>query len=144
MGRNTYYEALAGAHCPAPATLARLRAALERAGRPAHGNEALRDRAAWRAALAIASERLGLAAAAVMASDPARKATADQVWMQAARARQLAYWLANGMLGLTTSEIGRLAGVTKQAVSVGIRKTEDSTDPQIVAARARLEEVFSG
>lgn len=146
VGVRTYYDALGGVKKPGKATLSRLAAALGRCQRKASDSgqlQALRDKAAWRCALVLAAAQLGQDGRLVLAADPARKATADPEWMAAAQVRRLAYWTANGMLGLSASDIGRLAGVTKQAVSKGIQEMEDTTDPAMRAARRHLEKVFS-
>jgi hypothetical protein len=144
VGRQTYYDALNG-HCdPSKATVSRLHAALARF-KMAYGGEPgpLSLHAAYRLSLVLAAAQLKSDARAALTADPKRKATADPVWKEAARVRQLAYWITSSIAGFKQAEVARAAGVTKQAVHEGIKAVEDDTDPVMMAAMRHLEEIFS-
>lgn len=144
VGTRTFYDALNGTYEATPATLAKLGAALQRfrlsyACDPAP----FAVLAAYKAALVIAADHLKADARAVIFSDPGRKATADRQWREAARVRQLAYWITVNLGGLRGSMVARAAGVTKQAISAAIKELEDNADPDVKRAMRHLEEVFS-
>ena len=147
VGRRTYDYARAGIGTVTPATIAKLNAALKRF-RLGVGAEAgqMAPHVAFKVCLVLATFHLAGApipvkARAALAADPARRATSDPQWLEAARARQLACWIANGQLGFRTTDIARAAGLTKQAVSAAIQVVED--DQGLARIRADIEEVFS-
>lgn len=143
VGTRTYYEGLNGNGTRAD-TLAKLNQALSRFNM-AYGGETgpLAAHAAYKSAVVIAALYMRADARAALSSDPSRKATADPDWLASSRVRRLAYWIANGMLGFRVTEIARAAGVSKQAVSNGIKLLEDDEDPEIRRVCRQLEEVFS-
>jgi hypothetical protein len=133
---------LAGAKAPRPATLAKLAAALDRCQRRNAGGGPAGNQAAYRAAVVVAAMLTKADARAALAADPAAKASANPLWLAAAQTRRLAFWIANGQLGLRVTDIARAAGVTKQAVSSAIRELEDDDDPDTRHALRQIEEVF--
>jgi len=147
VGTRTYYEALDGTTVARPATIAKLNQALGRFKLAYAGDSGpLTVHAAWKGALLIAAFTLKTDPRAVLFSDPSRRATANPAWLEQAHARRLAYWLANGLMGFRATEIGRAAGVTKQAVSQGIKEflALRDTDKSLDRACEQLEEVFFG
>jgi hypothetical protein len=144
VGIRTYYNVLNGDVEPTPPTVARLHAALARF-KMAYGGDPgpLSLHAVYKLSLVLAAAQLKSDARAALTADPKRKATADPVWKEAARVRQLAYWITSNMAGFKQAEVARAAGVTKQAVHEGIKSVEDDPDPVMMAAMRHLEEVFS-
>lgn len=120
----------AGTHRPDAASLARLDQALARLrlGQIPAGEHERALNATYRAALALAALSLGCDPADAQASAPAARATASAEWTAAARARRLALYLLNAGLGFKITAIARVAGVTKQAVSLAVRDIEDARD----------------
>lgn len=144
VGVRTFYDALQGTYTVRPDTLSKLNLALARFKMSYAGDPGpISVHACYRAALVIAAFQLKADARAVMFSDPGRKATADDEWRDASRVRQLAFWIANGLLGFPQADIARAAGVTRQAVSKAIEKLEDDAGPDVRRAMKALEEVFS-
>jgi hypothetical protein len=144
VGRQTYLDAVAGTCEAKPSTLAKLSLALQRF-RLAYGGDSgpLTVRAAYIAALMLSAQMLKGDAREAIFSDPARKATGDAKWLQAARVRRLAFWTSNYLMGFRVSEIGRAAGLTKQAVSKAITDVADDTDPEMQRVCKELERMFS-
>jgi len=144
VGRQTYLDAVAGLCEARPATIAKLNLALQRF-KLAYGGDSgpLTVRAAYTGALLLSALMLKGDARDAIFSDPARKATGDPQWMQAARVRRLAFWISNYLMGFRVSEIGRAAGLTKQAVSKGITEVSDDPDPDMQRVCKELERVFS-
>lgn len=141
---RTFQYLMAGTFEARPATLAKLNAALGRfklsyAGEPGP----ISVHAVFKLALVLASGQLKADARTVLVSDPARKATADREWREAARVRQLGYWIAVNLCGFRGVDVAKAAGVTKQAVSAAIKELEDEADPDVKRAMRHLEEVFS-
>lgn len=133
---------LDGRKTPRPATLAKLAAALARCRRTNAGSGPAGNEAAYRAAIVVAAMVTRADARAALAADPAAKASANPLWLAAAQTRRLAFWIANGQLGLRVTDIARAAGVTKQAVSSAISELEDDDDPETQQALRQIEEVF--
>lgn len=144
VGTRTWYDAIEGTKEARPATLAKLNLALQRYRLAYAGDTGpLTVRGAYIAALMLAAQMLKSDAKAALFSDPARKATGDPQWLAAARVRRLAFWMANGLMGFKVSEIGRAAGLTKQAVSKAITDVGDSTDVEMQRVCKELERMFS-
>lgn len=143
VGVRTFHDAVRGTYTPRAATLATLEAALDRFRR-AYGGDAgpTETHAAYRCAVVLAAAVLKADARAALDAEPAAKASANPAWLAAARVRRLAFWIANGQLGLRVTAIARAAGVTKQAVSSAIKELEDDEEPETRLARRRVEEMF--
>lgn len=144
VGTRTWYDAIEGTKAPKPATLAKLNQALLRF-RLAYGGDCgpLTVRAAYVGAVLLAAMVLKTDGKAALHSDPARKATSDPAWANQARVRRLAFWISNYCMGFRVSEIGRAAGLTKQAVSKAITDVADATDPEMQRVCKELEGMFS-
>ncbi|RWN78056.1 hypothetical protein [Mesorhizobium sp.] len=144
VGTRTWYDAIEGTKAPKPSTIAKLNMALQRF-KLAYGGDSgpLTVRAAYTGALMLAALMLKSDGKAALFSDPARKATGDKQWLQAARVRRLAFWISNYLMGFRVSEIGRAAGLTKQAVSKAITDVADDPDPEMQRVCNELERMFS-
>lgn len=143
VGVRTYYDALDGRYSPKPATLAKLNTALGRFKQAIAGELGpITLHSAYKLALVLAAFQLKASAREAINSDPTRKATANKDWMEAARTRQLAFWIVNVLLGFKQSEVARAAGVSKQAVHAAIKDIENEEDADISRACQQLEEVF--
>lgn len=135
-----------------PGTLARLRRAL--AGKPAQVRTPpppVMIRTVYRGfMLAIAQEFFpGLpadaAAIEALAQDPALSANPNVKWAAAAKARSLAVYCTVIELNLPGAQVARAVGVTRQAVSVMLRRVEDlRDDPAIEALIGRAGEILIG
>lgn len=144
IGRTTYREALLGRPIMA-ATLAKLQLALKRIHIGFGGEaEGISPKAAFSGAMVIAANYMKADAYKALNSDPSRRATANPEWLRAAQVRKVGYWIANGCMGFRTSDIGRAAGVTKQAVSNAIAdvETERDRDPDLDRICREIERVF--
>lgn len=100
--------------------------------------------ASYRLAVAIVAERFGAQAAEVLAADPGKRATADPAWMQAAKLRRLALYIANIYLEIPQAELARAAGMSKAAVSIAMNAVEDLRgDSDTEAMLKAIEEAFA-
>ncbi len=84
----------------------------------------------------------GLDAATALASDPGLRANASASWRDAARVRELAVYCTVTELNLSGSKVAAAIGLTKQAVSLMLRRVEDLRDQPVwdaqIAAAAAL------
>ncbi|MCW5697894.1 MAG: LacI family DNA-binding transcriptional regulator, partial [Bauldia sp.] len=143
ISASTWYDGLNGVKVSRADTLGRLNLALKRFKLARGGDPGpLSVHASYRFALVLAAFELRADAKAVLFSDPARRATADEEWLAASRVRELAFWTLNGMGGVKVSDVARAAGVTKQTVSKAIQRVEDNDDPNLKRICKKLEEVF--
>lgn len=141
--RSTYRRAMRGDIAVRPATLAKLNMALKRFQIGFAGEASkIAPHAAFRACVLLVAFSTGADARAALESDPARRATADPIWLAAARTRRIAFSIANQWLGFSISDVARAAGVTKAAVSAAIRELEDlrDQDPGLDRLLNRIEE----
>lgn len=146
IGRRTYDYVLGGRSQPTPATMAKLQRALGRY-RIGFGGEAgqLAPHSTFRAVQVLAAFHLKVDARQAISADPARRATMDRDWRQAAKVRRAALYITNQFFGFTQSDLARAAGMTKQAVSAAIKELEDERDEDaaLKALLDELEEVFA-
>lgn len=146
VAESHYYRLMARQHSPRASTISRLSMALHRY-RIGFGAEAgeLAPHAALKVTMVLAAFCLKADARAALDADPARRATSNAEWMEAARVRRVAIYIANQFLGFTQSDLARAAGVTKQAVYTGITEMEDErdNDAALKALLDQLEEVLS-
>ena len=75
----------------------------------------------------------------VLDQEPARRATEDPVWLQAAHLRRAALYLAYIMFPLTQARIGRIAGLKKASVSLAIKEIELEREDNL----NRFEQLFA-
>ncbi|MBX3580094.1 MAG: hypothetical protein KF723_23065 [Rhizobiaceae bacterium] len=130
LATRHYYKLLRGVWPATPATLARLELALRRARKgvgPVDRHGELVE-IAYRTVLALAARELGADGSKAQVSDPGRRATQDPAWSQAAAARELAVYLLHCGCGLSQTDVGAAAGMTKQAVSTAVKRIEDRAD----------------
>lgn len=142
VASSTYNRALRGICLPSSRTLDKLEAALA-GGRPKLSAPDLHT--IFRGYLVTAAHALGLDPEVVTASDPGRRATNDPVWARCAHARALAVYCMGMEHGLGPSALGRAAGVTKQAVSIMLKRVEDlRDDPAVDALVEKAGRLISG
>lgn len=125
LAGRRYNFLMRGINQPTAATLARLKLALQRLALARDCGTDHRAAMIYRMAVALAAGALGRDAAAVLKSDPGRRATQDPAWMAAAEVRRLAFYLMNAGAGMKQTEVARAAGVKKQTVSLAVRELED-------------------
>lgn len=140
---RAYERLLAGQRRPRPSTLARLQAGLRKAVATPRGLVSADLLAGlYRGCVAIVAPHFGVAAAAVLAADPSRGATADTHWRACAHARQAAIYVLNTGFGLPQRQIAELLGVTPAAVCLGLKDVETRRDDpdfdRFLAQAARL------
>lgn len=98
----------------------------------------------YRLAVAYVALFLQVKPADILASEPGRRATADKVWLQAARARRWAIYIANQYLGVRQAELARAARMSKAAVSIAMNEVEDERgDQQLEQLLITVEGAFS-
>lgn len=132
----TYFRARAGRVTPSEETLGRWARAL-RGGAPQSRRgmaAAALIRAVYRGYVATLAPRLGADAALVLSSDPRRSANFDPAWAAAARVRSLALYCAAIELDIPGARLAAAVGMTKQAISVAMRRVEDMRDDPAVDA----------
>lgn len=143
VGRKTYHNARAGICEPTRDTVQRLHAALSRFTLRDRGDgRPLEAHFCYLSAIVIASLQLGAEPTAVMAHDPGRKATGSKEWLEASRVRRLALWIANGLMGQSQAELGRAAGMSRQAVRTAVMECDADEDFALGAIRDKLERYF--
>lgn len=121
------YDIAAGRKALVPATRAKLRMARARIhNRQLDGTLELIT--AYRATLALSALAFGLDPAEVISQKPWTSANVSERWRKAALARRVAQYLMNTALGFAQAEVGRAAGMTRQAVSIAMREVEDLRD----------------
>jgi len=99
----------------------------------------------YRCALALCALALGLDAAVVQASDPAKRMTLNPAWCDMATARRLAQYLMNTTMGFNQADVARACGVTKQAVNQAARAIEDAREqPDFDRLARKLEAAILG
>jgi len=130
LATRHYYKLLRGVWPASPATLARLKMALQQArkGVAAPDRPAKLAEIAYRTVLALAAREIGTWAGAAQVSDPSRRATQDPAWVEAAEARELAVYLLHCGCGISQTDVGAVAGMTKQAVSQAVQRIENRAD----------------
>lgn len=139
VNRSHLYQLRKGHHRASKPTVAKLKSALAARQRHDHLGAGMM-RASYRAALIVAALLLGLDPDQVLASPAAANRPANRAWRQAAMARRLALYGCNVGLGMSQSEAARAAGLTRAAVSLGIKKIEDlRDDAQFDLLAAKLE-----
>ena len=142
-----YYRARLGQTRPRASTLARLRTGLER-GAPKLSKRNDADaviRATFRGWCAYFAVRLGIDVAKTLGSDPKLRANASLEWRQAARARELSVYCTVTELDLPGARVARAIGVTRAAVSLMLRRVEDTRDdPAIEAMVEEAARLMSG
>lgn len=141
VGWATWYAVQEGKQAPRADTLARLDAALNRFRLATKGDPGpLAVHSTYRTAMVLAATHLKTDARTALKADPAQKATSNAEWMKTAQVRRLAFWICHGLLGFKVTAIAKAAGVSKQAVSIGIQEIED--DDELNRIRDELEDIF--
>lgn len=107
------------------------------------GEEPQSEATLYRVAIMMAAQTSTMKPSDVLAHDPARRATADPAWMEAARVRRLAIYIAHNYFGVPQASLARRAGMSKAAVCTALQDVEEARDEQqLDALMAPLEEVF--
>ena len=102
-------------------------------------------RVAYRGSLAVLAAMAGLDAAAIAAVDPRVPKPASAVWNAAIALQQRAVYLAVTEFGLPITLAAGAAGITKQGVSLWVRRVEDARDdPALDALLTRAAEFMAG
>lgn len=84
--------------------------------------------AAFRLVIAMVAQNAAVTPDFILSADPARRATADADWLKAAQLRRRALYIANVHLNIDQAKLGRVAGMSKAAVSAGLREFDEATD----------------
>ena len=99
--------------------------------------------ASYRLTVSIIADKAGVSPAAILAADPAKRATADPTWLAAAKQRRLALYVAHIYLRIPQAELARAAGMSKAAVSIAMNDVEDLRgEPETEALLSAIEEAF--
>lgn len=88
--------------------------------------------ALYRAYVVTIAKARGLDPAAVLASDPGLRATLCAAWQQAAEIRAMAVYCTCIELDLQGAQVARALGLTRQAVSLMLRRVEDFRDDPLL------------
>lgn len=121
-----YVYAKRGVTVPRLSTMRRLEAALEELAKrrePATSLHAL-----WRTTLGMVAVDMGLVPAEVAAADPHANLKGDAKWLAAATARHRALYLLVTVHDVPMAQAAAVAGVSKQAVSKGLKGVEDDRE----------------
>lgn len=125
-------------------TLTRVRLAISRLRRGETNPNEVMPSGSYRLAIAYVAMMLAMKPEDILAADPARRATADAVWMKAANGRRLALYIANQYLNVPQAELARAARLTKSAVSQAMNAIEDERgDRELELLLAAVEGAFS-
>ncbi|MGX9389780.1 hypothetical protein ACWX0K_10860 [Nitrobacteraceae bacterium UC4446_H13] len=129
VSRDTFFDARAGRSRVRPATVARLRTALDRltAGADTEGQRTLCV-ALLRVVTAEFARRAGWDAALMLSQSFEEERPQDPVWLQAARLRRCAiYVLVEGLM-IRKAHIGHAIGCSRQAVHKAVAVIEQERD----------------
>lgn len=142
---STYFRAARGRVTPSSRTLARWAEALAQA--PVVPDRKFTPeryaRMIWRGYVVVLAPRLGAAATDVLASKPRRRATSDPVWNKCALIRSAAIYCTVTALGVRGATLARGMGLSKQAVSLALRRIEAMRDnAEFDALLAEIEPLF--
>lgn len=124
-------------------TLNRLRLALSRIRTNDTSTIESNASALYRISVAHVCSMTGLSPHDLLGSDPARRATADPAWLQLARHRRYALYVANVIFNVPQAELARVANMSRAAVSIAMNHVEDerATDAAIDQMFVTLEAV---
>jgi hypothetical protein len=154
FGSRYLYNIRSGYRPLTPRTVTRLQLALaqlkrnrsiEKRGRQVASQFPERGAAlrSYRLAIAMVAQSAGVKPAFILDADPAKRATADPLWLRAARLRRLAIYIAITYLDISQSEMARAVGVSKGTVCALLAELGDERDqPEIEAALSYVEEAF--
>ncbi|WP_164986473.1 hypothetical protein [Rhizobium leguminosarum] len=142
---NAYLYKIRKGHKPLTRmVLTRVRLAIARIRRGETNVNEVLSSGSYRLAVAYVAMVLEMQPEAILAADPARRATADREWMRLARARRWAVYIANQYLNVPQAELARAARMSKAAVSIAMNGVEDERgDPILEKLLAAVEEAFS-
>ncbi|MGF6257335.1 hypothetical protein [Ensifer sp. LBL] len=103
-----------------------------------------RSTAQYRMAIAFVAQAATVKPAFILEADPARRATADPLWLRAARLRRIALYIANQYLNVEQADLARVASMSKANVSISMRQVEDDrqVDAEIETIIRAVEGAF--
>ncbi|WDZ77928.1 hypothetical protein PWG15_05335 [Ensifer adhaerens] len=103
-----------------------------------------RSAAQYRMAIAFVAHAADVKPAFILEADPARRATADPLWLRAARLRRIALYIANQYLHVEQADLARAASMSKANVSYAMKDVEDDrqSDAEIEAIIRAVEGAF--
>ncbi|MGR6465424.1 hypothetical protein [Rhizobium sp. PAMB 3182] len=84
--------------------------------------------ATFRLVIAMVAANAEVAPEFILSADPARRATADPDWLKAAHLRRRALYICNVHLNIDQATLGRVAGMSKAAVSAGLKEFDEDDD----------------
>lgn len=143
FSRGFLYQVRTGRRALSRPMEARARLAISRIRRGDAAPNGETAAAGYRLALSIVAAHAGVAVKIILDADPARRATADPAWLEAARVRRLALYVAHIYLGIAQAELARAANMSKAAVSIAMNDVEDLRgEPETERLLAAIEEAF--
>jgi len=103
-----------------------------------------RSAAQYRMAIAFVAHAADVKPSFILEADPARRATADPLWLRAARLRRIALYIANQYLHVEQADLARAASMSKANVSYAMKDVEDDrqSDAEIEAIIRAVEGAF--
>ena len=144
MGHDTVRRWLTGRRTPNRAAVARYRIAIRHLQEGLSRTEGLKLHL-YEALLVLVARDHGVCPVLVRLHDPSVRATNSPAWLAAQRVRWDALYLLCEVYGVEKAEIGRLIGVTRQAVQQAVAAVEAARDgdlkpdiPRDAALDARL------
>lgn len=138
------YDIRKGRRSLSPRVIVRIKLALARIQRGDRHHDGQQAAAAYRLALATVARKMGADPRLVLEADPSKRATADPVWLQAAKVRRVALYIANVYLNVPQAELARAAGMSKAAVSIAMNEVEEMRDSaELEQLLAPIEEAFA-
>lgn len=105
-----------------------------------------RSAAQYRMAVSFVAFAAKVTPAFILDADPQRRATADPLWLRAARLRRIALYIANQYLHVDQADLARAASMSKANVSITMEQIEDDRqiDAEIEAIITAVEGAFEG
>lgn len=144
FGRDHLRQLRIGRRSMSRDTEVRIRLAIARIQRGDRHHDGQQAAAAYRLALATVARKMGVEPRLVLEADPSKRATADQAWLQAAKVRRVALYIANVYLNVPQAELARAAGMSKAAVSIAMNEVEEMRDSaELEQLLAPIEEAFA-
>lgn len=144
LGQRHFYQMQIGRKSLSRRVFVRIRLAIARIQRADRHHDGQHAAAAYRLALATVARKMGADPRLVLDADPAKRATADPAWLQAAKIRRVALYIANIYLDVPQAELARAAGMSKAAVSIAMNEVEEMRDTEeLEQLLAPIEEAFA-
>lgn len=104
-----------------------------------------RSAAQYRLCISFVASAAGVLPRFILDADPGRRATADPLWLRAARLRRIALYIANQYLHIQQADLARAASMSKANVCKALQDIEDErADAEIARILAAVEGAFEG